>query len=39
MESAAKCAIICVSRNGPICGRGFLYQFVSGITSIVMVFG
>ena len=39
MESAAKWAIIWVSEKGPVCGENFWYQFVSGITSIVMVFG
>ena len=37
--SAAKWAMMCVSRNGPTCGFGFLYQSVSGDISIVIVYG
>lgn len=36
---AAKCAITCVSRNGPVCGERFSYQLASGMVSIVSVLG
>lgn len=39
MESAVKWVIICVSGKGPIYGVGFWYQFGSGVTIMVIVFG
>ena len=37
--SAAKWVMMCVSGNGPVYGEGSWYQFMCGITTIVMVFG
>lgn len=39
MVSAVKWAITCVSGNGPVCGEKLLYQFISGMVIIVMLFG
>ena len=39
MVSAAKWAIMCVSGKGPVCGVKFWYQLLSGIMSMVTVFG
>ena len=36
---AAKCAMTCVSGNGPMVGVLLWYQLISGITTIVTVVG